>query len=590
MMNKNITTIVLMLLTVFCCMASHSCANTTAAPSGGPKDSIPPVLLSVVPKANSVNVSPIEATVSLTFNEYTVVKTATDITVSPPTKRRPTSKIKGKSLVINFLDTLNDNTTYTIDFGNALADNNEGNIAPKYVYTFSTGPDIDSMYLTGTVVDCEKLTPVKGVLVALYEDLSDSACINNLPIAAAKTDDWGFFSIRNIKPRNYQIYAYTDDDNDYKYLPGEDYIAFHDTLFCPSKVVNDSIYELKGFDMKDTLGCEKRVSDINLSIFKEFFSKQFIKNKGLGDTKRGFIKFGAPDVVINSFQITGVDSTDIITWFTPTRDSMDFWINNNQVLPDSVLVAIEYLKTDSLGALVLTKENLSLAMTKEVRALLNKPEAKADTILKVQIDSKNELVEQEGIKLTFSHPITKANLDSIKFIATNPKNQNDTIDFTFVQDSIDLKVYYMQASQKYEVGYKYEVKIADNAFHDIYGRKSDATTLNIQLPNTDKTGSITLNVSGINNSRYIIELVNENKSQVFRKYIVTENCTLHFPYLNAGNYTFRVTEDRNSNGLFDTGNLFKRQQPEKVIIFKLPNGNEFIELPEQTDIEQDLTL
>ena len=216
-------------------MASHSCANTTAAPSGGPKDSIPPVLLSVVPKANSVNVSPIEAKVSLTFNEYTVVKTATDITVSPPTKRRPTSKIKGKSLVISFLDTLNENTTYTIDFGNAVADNNEGNIAPKYVYTFSTGHDIDSMYLTGTVVDCEKLTPVKGVLVSLYEDLSDSACINNLPIAAAKTDDWGFFSIRNIKPRNYQIYAYTDADNDYKYLPGEDYIAFHDTLFCLPK-------------------------------------------------------------------------------------------------------------------------------------------------------------------------------------------------------------------------------------------------------------------------------------------------------------------------------------------------------------------
>ena len=578
-----------MVLTVACCLFSHSCANTKAAPSGGPKDTIPPVLLKIEPADRTRNMPTADVKIALTYDEYTVVKEASGIYLSPPTKHSPTAKVKGKSIVVTLRDTLAENTTYTIDFNNALADNNEGNMAPRFTYVFSTGDTIDSMYLTGTVLDCEKLTPVKGALVALYEDLSDSACMLSLPAAATRTDDWGYFVIRNVKPVAYQIYAYSDEDRDNLYMQGEDYIAFHDTLFTPTLIVSDSVYELKSFNMKDTLDCQKRESQLSLLLFKETASRQFIKNKGRTDQKKGFIRFNARNTVLNSFQIFGVDSTAITTHFTPERDSMDFWINTSYTLPDSLLLTVEYMKTDSLGNLAMTKEDIAVSLNDEQKkALASK--AKEDTLINVTYTCKNENVEQDGITITFPDPLATIDTSAILFVATNPKNQNDTIAFVFEKDSTLFEVYHMQSSQKYQTGYKYEVIYPEGTFHDIYGRKNKENKIDIQLPNTDKTGSITLNISGIHDTRYIIELVSADKKNVFRKFTVDKDTQLYFPYLAAGEYTFRITEDRNGNGIFDSGNLLERKQPEKVIMFKKPDGTEIIDLPEQTDIEQDLAI
>lgn len=588
-MNRNIAAILLIVLTVACCLFSHSCANTKAAPSGGPKDTIPPVLLKIEPADRTRNMPTADVKIALTYDEYTVVKEASGIYLSPPTKHSPTAKVKGKSIVVTLRDTLAENTTYTIDFNNALADNNEGNMAPRFTYVFSTGDTIDSMYLTGTVLDCEKLTPVKGALVALYEDLSDSACMLSLPAAATRTDDWGYFVIRNVKPVAYQIYAYSDEDRDNLYMQGEDYIAFHDTLFTPTLIVSDSVYELKSFNMKDTLDCQKRESQLSLLLFKETASRQFIKNKGRTDQKKGFIRFNARNTVLNSFQIFGVDSTAITTHFTPERDSMDFWINTSYTLPDSLLLTVEYMKTDSLGNLAMTKEDIAVSLNDEQKkALASK--AKEDTLINVTYTCKNENVEQDGITITFPDPLATIDTSAILFVATNPKNQNDTIAFVFEKDSTLFEVYHMQSSQKYQTGYKYEVIYPEGTFHDIYGRKNKENKIDIQLPNTDKTGSITLNISGIHDTRYIIELVSADKKNVFRKFTVDKDTQLYFPYLAAGEYTFRITEDRNGNGIFDSGNLLERKQPEKVIMFKKPDGTEIIDLPEQTDIEQDLAI
>lgn len=589
-MNRNLTAIALIVLTALCCLFSHSCANTKAAPSGGPKDTIPPVLLKIDPENNTLNMPKEEVTLSLVYDEYTVVKNATGIYLSPPTKHAPSAKVKGKSIVVTLRDTLAENTTYTLDFNNALADNNEGNLAPRFTYVFSTGDTIDSMYLTGTVLDCQKLTPVKDILVALYDDLSDSACMKSLPAAATRTDDWGFFIIRNIKAKPYQIYAYTDGDKDNMYLQGEDQIAFHDSLFTPGLIVRDSIYELRSFDMKDTLACEARKSQVSLLLFQETASRQFVKNKGRIDGKKAFIRFNAHNTVLNSFQIFGVDSTAVTTNFSPERDSMVFWVDTQYPLPDSLLLSLEYLKTDSLGNLAMTKEDIAVSLSEEAKAELSSDKAKADTLIRVEYDCKNENVEQDGITITFPDPLAGYSTDSILFIATNPKNQNDTIGFTFSKDENKFEVYHLQSSQKYQTGYKYQVIFPENTFRDIYGRKNKANTIDIELPNTDKTGSITLDVKGINESNYIVELVSADKKQVYRTFNVDEDTRLHFPYLKAGQYTFRITEDRNRNGIFDSGNLLERRQPEKVILFKLPDGTEIIDLPEQTDIEQDLRL
>ena len=248
-MRRFIATGLLLAAFVAACLSSHSCANTTTAPSGGPKDTIPPVLLKITPENGTTGFPRTEGKVTLLYNEYTIVKQGQSVLLSPPTprKRKPITKIKGKNIVVTLQDTLAENRTYTLDFGQALVDNNEGNIAPRLVYAFSTGDQLDSLYFTGTVINSQTLLPVKSVLVAAYADQSDSACFNKLPDAVVKTDDWGYFVLRNLRDTLYQLYVYTDNDGDYNYNPDEDEIGFLDSLYHPTRVVNDSIPELHSF-------------------------------------------------------------------------------------------------------------------------------------------------------------------------------------------------------------------------------------------------------------------------------------------------------------------------------------------------------
>ncbi|MCF0164669.1 MAG: Ig-like domain-containing protein [Bacteroidales bacterium] len=586
-MKEKIITLLFIISLAGCCILSKSCANTTSPPSGGPKDTIPPVLIKLLPENNQLNFPTVDGKISLTYNEYTVVKKQDAIYLSPPTKRRPTAKIKGKDIIITFKDTLKENTTYTLDFGDALADNNEGNLAPRLVYTFSTGDSIDSMYVTGTIYDSQTLKPVKGVLVTLYDDLSDSACMLSLPAAANITDDWGFFSIRNVKRQPYRVIAFTDEDKNNMYLQGGESIAFLDSIFEPHKVVNDSIYEFKGFDMKDTLACQKRESELSLYLFKEFMSKQFIKNKGRHDRRMGYLKFSAPNAVINSFSIMGIDTADMLLQYTPTMDSLTFWITSSQRLEDSLLVSINYNKTDSLGKLVATDESFALGLPEVTDEQKKKNEA--DTVLNVTTDCKPENVEQNGIIFTFPDPLIEVIKDSISYVAINPKNQESPLEFTLDRDSLDFRKYVLRTQTPYQQGYKYQLLVKPRTFKDIYNRRSKEIKQEFTLPNTEKLGSITLNVSGVT-SRYIIDLVSKDLKKVFRSYTVTSDGPIIFPYLAAGEYSFRITEDKNSNGIFDTGDFLKKRQPEKVIFFKLSDGTTVIKLEEQTDMEQDLRL
>ena len=188
-------------------MFQNSCANTTQAPSGGMKDTIPPIIVNIDPLPGTTNVPTHKTTIKFTFDEYVVVKEGKNIFLSPPLDKAPKYKIKGKSLLVYFDSDLDSNTTYTLDISNAIADNREGNMYPGYSLVFSTGPKIDSMVVTGTVRDCNTLQPMKGATVMLYKDLSDSAVFKSRPVAAAKTDGWGYFYIRNISRKLLHLYG-----------------------------------------------------------------------------------------------------------------------------------------------------------------------------------------------------------------------------------------------------------------------------------------------------------------------------------------------------------------------------------------------
>lgn len=608
-MKRTATVTLSLLLFAACCTLSRSCANTTTPPQGGPKDTIPPVLISTTPQQNSTMVPTFGTKILLLFDEYTVVKTATDIVLSPPTKRRPTAKVKGKNIVVTLPDTLKENRTYTIDFGQALADNNEGNPAARFVYAFSTGETVDSLYFTGTVTDSQTLKPVKGATVAIYSDLSDSACFKIVPDALARTDDWGFFTIRNIRPDTFRVFAFTDEDADYKYSPDTDQIAFCDSVFVPYAVVRDSneVFEFRNFNMKDTLKCKARHSMVTMAMFKELQSVQYLQNSGRKSDKCGFLKFSAGDVQINRLEFLGIDSSAVIIQYSPYRDSLDFWINVDHKLDDSLLIRLNYMKTDSTGNLVPFDENLSLAVMKnpadEAPAMAKeskkeKDSGKADvkkkekdTVFVLTEKVANETVEDEGFYIESELPVITAYQDSIVFIETNPKGQTSRKKFTFKQDSSIIRRYHVLPTDKLIKGYDYKVTFPQGTFINLDRLPNQKKEVSFKIPQDENLCSIKLNMTGVKGA-FIVEIVDEKASNALRTFHISKDTTLNVPYVKAGRYKVRLTQDGNGNGMADTGNLLAHRQPELVKFYERGEGPEsqILELEEGFDIEQDIDV
>lgn len=590
-MRRIIATAIALALFVAACIGSHSCANTTTAPSGGPKDTLPPVLIKLTPESGTTNFPTTGGKITLQYNEYTVVKTATDILLSPPTRRRPQAKIKGKNIVVTLPDTLRADQTYTIDFGQALADNNEGNLAPRLVYAFSTGETLDSLYFTGTVINSQTLAPVKGALVAAYIDQSDSVCFNQRPDAAVKTDDWGYFVLRNLSDTLYQIFVYSDTDTDYKYNPDEDEVGFLDSLYRPTHVVNDSVPELHAFDMKDTLHCSARESMINLVTFKELQTVQYLQNSVRTSERQGYLKFSAANVQIDQLEFVGIPDSSVILQYNVTRDSIDFWINTSYRLDDSLLIRLNYLKTDSTGQLSPCEENLSLAIkkTEDSKQQSKDPKQKPDTTFTLVVSAKDETVEQVGVSIESALPMIHVQRDTIQLFETNPKGQKSEKTFRFEQDSNEIRRYVIKPDFDLIKGYDYELKIPAGTFVNLDKLPNAEAGAKFKVPQGENLSQLEVQLTGVED-RYIVELTDEKGSRVFRTYHVEQAGALLFPYLQAGRYMIRITCDKNRNGYADTGNLLARKQPEVVRFYESQPGNKILEIPESAEIEQTIDL
>lgn len=587
--KENLSKIATVAAVVLYCMHTSSCANTTGAPTGGPKDTIPPVITGVAPDSNSINVPVNKTEITLSFNEYVQVKDAEkNIVLSPPQKKRPKTKIKGKSVVVTFDTDLDSNKTYTLYFGSAIVDNNEGNPLSNYVYSFSTGNTLDSMIYSGTVMDYATLLPQKGITVALYSQPKDSSVLNTLPDAITKTDDWGYFCFRNLKPIPYALFAFKDDNNNNLYDQGVETIGFTDSLITPSIAYNKDHLQVARYNMKDTSNCLARPSQANIYIFKENSSVQFIQSYKRVSQRGAYIKFNAPEVVIDSFSIQGVRSDKIIKEFNQIHDSLSFWINMPVQLPDTLRLGIKYHKTDSLGKNVPTVENLLLVAPikkKEDKRNNNREEQQREDLLEFTLLANPKMIEQTGYIFEFQEPLVKSGFDTLTFTTSTPKGIKSNEKFTVEQDSLSVRRYIMHPVVPFKSGNDYELYIPQASFRDINGFTNDSLRSKIMLPSDDKLSSITLDMTNVN-TRYIVELVNETRDKVFRKYVINSNTVLAFPYLDKGNYSIRITEDKNSNELLDPGSLLERRQPEMVRLYKLADGNDVIVLEERMDLEQ----
>ena len=571
---------------------SHSCANTTTPPTGGPKDTIPPMLVNVTPLPGSTGV-PVHGTkLKFKFNEYVVVKEGKNISLSPPLSKPPKYKIVEKSLVVYFEEDLMPNTTYSLDLTGAIVDNNEGNPFPGFNLSFSTGERIDSMYLTGTVQDCSTLDPVKGATVMLYKDQSDSAIFKTRPDAAAKTDDWGYFVLRNVQDTIFRLYAIMDEDNNNMYNPETDKIAFCDSLVQPSKKIGRGIYELFKFDMKDTLSCLKRKNDYELNLFLAENAKQMITSKERTGERSFYIKFMAPYAQVQSLSTKGVRK--FFTNFNESSDSMQVWVNDLRPQPDTFFVDIKYMKTDSTGTLVSTQEKFKLGKPKELRAKAMKSSRKdikhEDTIAVYKVTSEPENFELKGISIAFDSPLVKEAFDSIRYEVTNARQKVSKGSYTWSRDTADVRVYHLMSKTKIQKGFQYRFTIPERRFRNVDGFWNDSLVVDIKLPDDDKLSGLTLNLSNVGDTRYIIDLMNEKRDKVIRSYTISSDSVLPFPYLKEGKYCIRFTEDKNRNNRVDTGDLLEHRQPEKVRFFKLKGDNIFLNLPPATELSQDINV
>lgn len=571
-------------------MFSHSCANTTTPPSGGPKDTIPPVIVKLDPADGTTNVPTRKTKLELTFNEYVVVKDPKSLYLSPPLEKAPKYKIQNKSVVVYFENDLDSNKTYTLDLTNAIADNNEGNMYPGFTLVFSTGDQIDSMMLTGTVQDCNTLQPLKGATVMLYKDHADSAIFLKRPDAAVKTDDWGYFCLRNIKDTVYRMYAIIDENNNNIYEAETEKVAFIDTLVVPKMKVNDSIPELKKFDMKDTLNCLARKSEYELNIFREKPSKQMIVNKERIGERTAYITFMAPYAQIDSIWMRGVPREKLITQFNLEQDSLEIWVNDPRKQPDTLFLYVNYMKTDTLGVLNPFTEEIKLVKPRTLPGkTARKDIKKEDTTAVFTIDAKPENVEQYGFVMEFKYPVVKSAFDSLGFRFLNPRQQESKGEYTVTQDSLNLRKYVVRPKAKLLPGYEYFLKVPHRKFQDVNGFYNDSTEIKVTLPNDDKLSTMTLKMSNVKN-KYIVDLLDEKRTNVLRSYIIESDQDLVFPYLKTGKYSVRITEDLNRNGLVDTGILLEHKQPEKVRFYKLEDGTFLIDIPEMVEVEQNIDV
>lgn len=571
-------------------MLQNSCANTTQAPSGGRKDTIPPVIVNINPLPGAVNVPVHNASVRFYFDEYITVKNPKNIFLSPPMGKAPKYKLKGKSLIVYFDQDLDSNTTYTLDISDAVADNREGNMFPGYSLVFSTGPKIDSMVVTGTVRDCNTLLPINGATVMLYKDLSDSAVLKSRPYAAAKTDKWGFFAIRNVSDTVYRLYAMVDDIGNNVYDAESDKIAFFDTVIRPTMVATDDLPELLKYDMEDTVRCRARRSEYELYMFRDEKSRQAVRNRDrLGD-RLAYVSFMAPDAQIDSLWIRNIPQDKLIMEFNPTRDSLLIWVNDRRRPLDTLHLFVDYLKTDTSGVLAPATEHFRLARPggKYRRPALSTLKHD-DTICKMKLVAEPRTVERQGFKMSFDFPIISEGFDKMTLTSVNPRQQRKEVPFTVERDSTDLRSYNIKVSEKMQVGYDYILKVPHREFRDINGFYNDSTEHKVALPKDDNLSLLQFNLQNVHH-RYIVELLTEKMDKVLDSYTVDSDASVVFPYMQAGKYCVRLTEDINANGRVDTGNLMEHRQPEKVKFYTLRDGSYVINLREGMEIEQSLDV
>lgn len=569
----------------------YSCANI-GNPSGGPIDKTPPIFMRSNPTPNAVNVK--DRKIEIFFDEIVTLKDpSTKIIVSPAQTEMPRMSALGRKVTVELVDSLLPNTTYTIDFSNSIQDNNEGNAIDNFAFAFSTGSVIDSMRVSGYVLDSRTLEPMQSVVVGLQSNLADSAFHKEKLQRVALTNDRGQFTIRNVSPGSYHIFALKDLDRDYKFgNPTED-IAFLDSIIVPSigsREAADTVYN--DLNEIDTIMRATRPAyfpnDILLSMFNEDRKSQYLANNLRVDSTRISLTFAAASDTLPSLSIVGRNDVPD-QWYTlersQTNDTLTYWIRPpHLVSADTLMVATTYLRTDTASNLSWGTDTLKFTFQRQ-KAKKKKKNEETDSLEQIRFMELHPLANgtQEvyaPLLLQTGTPIERYSREAFHL---QRKLQNDTIFYPAEIKSIALRDSTLSRRDlmlkvDWEPGAAYKLAVDSLAMTDIYGLQTKPLKVDFNVRKMEEYGNIVFNITAVRDSA-IVELLDGTEKIVLRAPV--KNHRAELLNLLPGKYYARLFIDRNGNGKYDTGNYDMHLQPEETVYY--PGA---INLKKNWDVEQ----
>lgn len=597
----------LALLLLFASAFLNRCARMMT-PTGGPRDSLPPVIVAMTPDNFCTN-RPLTGhdPIYIAFDEFVQLKDLQkEFFTSPAMKKKPTVTLRGRGVAIQLRDTLEPNTTYALNFGSAIRDNNEGNPLHSMRYVFSTGPEIDSMVCSGYTADSYKADSVSKSFIWFFPADSveqvaeyDSTLFKYKPAVIARAENNGIFIAQNLKPIDYRIYAIHDKNDNQIYEPGTDLVGFLDKSYNPARMPDFAMW----YDsVRQYVSAEPQL------YFRMFLDRAF-RRQVLADSERplqhqAILRFGAPRPRVERLTLEGIPD-DRVIWDPQTegRDTVALWFRMPAAeLPDTIRGEITYFKHDSLNRLQPATEKLSLPWrlieTKEQEREREKaererrkaeaageewtePKRKNPFVCKLPLTG--EINPEEHLTATFDYPLESVDSARLLLTRTTEDNRTEDIPVRMVRDTAQLRKWYIRADWKR--GGDYTLTIPEGAITDIAGQSNDSIVGKYTVCDPEKFATVRIRVVGRTpESRYIVQLLDAQGALKQERRDVTTG-EIRFNYVPAGEIRFRVVEDLNGNGRWDTGNVVERREPERTEAYLNDRGEELFATKANWEIE-----
>lgn len=552
-----------------------NCARI-ASPPGGPKDESPPEIKKSIPENYTVNFS--SKTIEIYFDEFIRLNNISQLIVSPPMKTKPGIRIKGKGIEIKMDDTLTKNTTYTLNFGNSIVDNNEGNPIENFQFVFSTGPNLDSLNLTGDVINAFDLEIPEDVYILLYDNLADSAIYNEKPLYLTKADEKGGFSLSNLKAGKFHVFALQDENQNYIYNPPEK-IAFLDSvlelkpethgdllIFSDStqfSISKDSTEALLSNDSTQSL-----LSKLHFKLFEEQFPIQYILNSTRLRKSNILLVFN--EVLLDKPVFSLPDKPDLTDWYIEESfvlgDSIGLWLKDTSLINlESVNLSIKYplsgkdsgmFFTDTISFRFVTPKQKSRKTTQPVI------QAKPKLIMNFSLGSGNRMELNQNLQSSSQTPINSYAKDKITLF-TIIDSIETKLDINLVFTNQRIRNIYFNVDWKEDTDYR--IEYLPGAITDMYNTINDSLKFSFKTRKLDYYGGIIFEMEDIHNN-LIIQLL-DDKNQLIKSTLISKDTTLNYQFLPPKTYRIKAILDENQNGKWDTGFWLRRLQPEKVTYY-----------------------